>query len=107
MRLLVQNRTSRERPRCALCMIGYSRAVPNKLQAKLSVDTPQFRTLLLRKLKNLYPDYGYSISTEEDGLSFQLLDSSGNAKGSRGRFYRHNKSNLERVTLVRLTGIEP
>ena len=88
-------------------MIGYSRDVPNKLQSRLGADTPQFRTLLLRKLKNLYPDYGYSISTEEDGLSFQLLDRDGNAKGSRGRFYRHNKSDLERATLVRLTGVEP
>ena len=88
-------------------MIAYCRDVPNKLHSMPRADTPQFRTLLLRKLKNLYPDYSYSISTEEDGLSLQLLDSAGRAKGSRCRFYRHNNSDLERGTLVRLTGVQP
>lgn len=42
------------------------------------VSTAQFRTLLIRKLGNLYPEYKVEISKHDDtGIQFHLLNEAG------------------------------
>jgi len=65
--------------------------------------TPQFRTLLIRKLKNLYPDQNMEITKQDDkGIEFQLLSNSGVPVTGRIGIYRSCKDTLTKSNLERL-----
>jgi len=42
-----------------------------------STTTPQFRTALIRKLKNIEPEYEVEFFKTDNGIAFRLLDKSG------------------------------
>lgn len=66
--------------------------------------TPQFRTLLLRRLKNLFPTLNADIRPLPNGVSFQLFDADGKARSKRVSIYRHHREPLEATFLRRLVG---
>jgi len=66
-----------------------------------SLLTPQYRTLLLRRLKNMFPGWTADIQEARHGLSLQLFDESGRP---RGRKVSLNVPSLERSDLIQLIG---
>ena len=52
------------------------------------VKTPQFRTLLLRRLKNLFPSCTVQINYPARGVAFQLFDHDGHARSVVVNIYR-------------------
>jgi hypothetical protein len=69
---------------------------------RISVATPQFRTLLVRKLKNLFPSYSVEFLPAERGLSFRLKDEQGTYCSETARIYRHAEGVLSKRSLLRL-----
>ena len=65
------------------------------------IGTPQYRTLLLRRLKNLFPGWAADIQKSRHGLSVQLFDESGRPRGNKASL---NVPTLERRDLIRLFG---
>lgn len=59
-----------------------------------SVSTPQFRTLLLRRLANLFPDLVVRIDPAPRGIVFQLFELDGTARTNRVSLYRHSPDAL-------------
>jgi hypothetical protein len=73
---------------------------------KLSgVKTPQFRTLLLRRLKNMFPDCSARIEDAPRGITYQLFDAEGQPKTGRINIYRAHPTALTRSTIKRYTGL--
>ncbi|MBK6706779.1 MAG: hypothetical protein IPG54_04535 [Sphingomonadales bacterium] len=71
--------------------------------ANPGVSTPQFRTLLIRKLGNLYPDWQIEIlKHDQSGIAFQMLDESGAIATKVAGIYRHMDGTLTRSNLRRL-----
>ncbi|HMT40153.1 hypothetical protein [Sphingorhabdus sp.] len=71
--------------------------------ANPSVSTPQFRTLLIRKLGNLYPNWKIEIlKHDQNGIAFQMLDESGAIATKVAGIYRHMDGTLTRSNLRRL-----
>lgn len=48
---------------------------------------PQFRTLLLRRLKNVFPSCEANIRDVQGGLAFELFDSEGRARTASVNMY--------------------
>lgn len=70
---------------------------------KPSVATPQFRTALLRTLKNDFPSCEPHIQTaERERLAFQLFDADGNARSQLVTINRHTANTLTRSALSRM-----
>ncbi len=64
--------------------------------------SPQFRTALLRKLGNLFPDCTCSIeSAGRAGLEFQLFDHAGQPRSNRVAINRPTAGALTESSLVR------
>ena len=71
--------------------------------ANPGVSTPQFRTLLIRKLGNLYPDWKIQILKQnQTGIAFQMLDKSGAVATQVAGIYRHTDDTLTRSNLRRI-----
>ena len=68
------------------------------------VNTPQFRTMLLRRLKSLFPSLKPDIQPLPNGVTFQLFDEQGDAKTPKLSIYSHHANALERAYLLRLVG---
>lgn len=70
---------------------------------KPSVATPQFRTALLRTLKNNFPSCEPHIQSA-DGVrvAFQLFDADGNARSQLVTINRHTTDTLTRSGLSRM-----
>ena len=66
-----------------------------------SLRTPQYRTLLLRRLKNMFPGWTANIQEARHGLSFQLFDECGRP---RRRKVSLAVPSLERSDLIQLIG---
>lgn len=74
-----------------------------KAAIKPSVATPQFRTALLRTLKNDFPSCEPHIQSAEGGrIAFQLFDAGGNARSQLVTINRHTTDTLTRSGLSRL-----
>ena len=73
--------------------------MPDKLRPGLR--TPQYRTLLLRRLKNMFPGWTADIQDTRHGLSIQLLDETGRPKGKKASL---SVPTLERNDLIQLMG---
>lgn len=74
-----------------------------KAPIRPSVATPQFRTALLRTLKNDFPSCEPHIqSTEGERLAFQLFDADGNARTHLVTINRHTADTLTRSGLSRM-----
>lgn len=74
-----------------------------KAPKKPSVSTPQFRTALLRTLKNDFPSCDPRIEVAERGrIAFQLFDTNGNARSRLVTINRHMADTLTRSGLSRL-----
>lgn len=70
---------------------------------KPGVATPQFRTALLRKLKNDFPSCQPHIEpVEGQRLAFQLFDADGNARSQLVTINRHTAGTLTRSALSRM-----
>ena len=65
-----------------------------------SVNTPQFRTLLLRRLKNLFPSCTARIQYPPRGVAFQLFDGEGHPRSALVNIYRGH-SPLTKQELLR------
>lgn len=74
-----------------------------KAPKKPSVSTPQFRTALLRTLKNDFPSCEPRIQETERGrVAFQLFDTDGTARSRLVTINRHASGTLTRSGLSRL-----
>jgi hypothetical protein len=66
----------------------------------LAPETPQFRTALLRKLKNIAPGHGVQFMARKRVISFRLVDSHGRACTRAIDIHRNDGHALERDKLV-------
>jgi hypothetical protein len=66
-----------------------------------SLRTPQYRTLLLRRLKNMFPGWTADIQEARHGLSVQLFDEAGRPRGKKASL---TVPSLERSDLIQLIG---
>ena len=74
-----------------------------KAPIKPSAATPQFRTALLRTLKNDFPSCEPHIEAPEgERLAFQLFDADGNARSQLVTINRHTTDTLTRSGLSRM-----
>jgi hypothetical protein len=74
-----------------------------KSPIKPSVETPQFRTALLRTLKNDFPSCEPHIQAAAgERLAFQLFDADGNARSQLVTINRHTTDTLTRSALSRM-----
>ncbi|WP_143275722.1 hypothetical protein [Brevundimonas sp. SH203] len=74
-----------------------------KLPITPSVATPQFRTALLRTLKNDFPSCEPHIQAATgERLAFQLFDADGNARSRLVTINRHMADTLTRSALSRM-----
>jgi hypothetical protein len=74
---------------------------------RISVATPQFRTSLVRKLKNLFPKYSVDFLRAERGLSFRLKDEQGRYCSEIAQLYRHVEGVLSKRSLLKLIRLTP
>jgi hypothetical protein len=65
----------------------------------LKVSTPQFRTALVRKLRNIAPGYQPEFIEQERGLCFRMTDRLGRTRSKRMTINRNNGRVLERKSL--------
>jgi hypothetical protein len=66
------------------------------------VSTPQFRTLLIRKLGNLYPEYKVEISKQDDaGIQFRLLNQAEQPVTRHCTIHRTTPNTLTKTSLDR------
>lgn len=70
-------------------------------RSRPGLRTPQYRTLLLRRLKNMFPGWTADIRDVRHGLSIQLRDETGRP---RGREASLSVPTLERSDLMQLIG---
>jgi hypothetical protein len=68
----------------------------------LRVSTPQFRTALIRKLKNLHPGFQVEFVEVNRGVAFLLRDKRGRARSTVINIYRNSGDALERAKLEAL-----
>jgi hypothetical protein len=67
------------------------------------VTTPQFRTLLVRKFKNILPNVQVEfVDGCERGIGFWLRDRRGRIHSKAIRIYRNHRDTLSRENLLRL-----
>jgi len=73
------------------------------------VGTPQFRTLLIRKLRAVFPSCSVRIVYPERGIAFQLFDIAGRPRSALVNIYRMRADLLTKTSLERIvrTGGEP
>jgi cellulose biosynthesis protein BcsQ len=67
----------------------------------LRTNTPQFRTALIRKLKNLAPGYDLEFLDTNSGVSFLLCNASGNACSEPITIARNTGDALQSASLKR------
>ena len=65
------------------------------------VKTPQFRTQLLRKLRNLFPDCDPEFQETDRGVAFRLRDRAGRYRSNSVRLYRFHQGILASTHLKR------
>ena len=66
------------------------------------VETQQFRTQLIRKLKNLFPEYTPEFIEElHEGIGFRLKDKKGQYRSEIVHFHRYHKDVLTKQFLLR------
>ena len=67
----------------------------------MKIDTPQFRTSFVRKLKNLFPTCELEFEvTEKGGIKYRLKDLRGNYRSNIVDIYRPRKSILETTDII-------
>jgi hypothetical protein len=66
-----------------------------------SIDpsTPQFRTSLSHKIKNIEPDYDVEILDSKRGFAFRMIDSAGRHRSEIINIYVNNGHALDRSKL--------
>jgi hypothetical protein len=69
------------------------------MPSTLSVSTPQFRTALLRKLKNIAPTYTPEFVEAEQGIAFRMKDRQGRVRSLTVTIYRNSGDTLHRTRL--------
>lgn len=67
-----------------------------------SVATPQFRSLLIRKMNNLEPSYELEFLNADRGLAFRMKDSNGRYRSKVINIYVDNNNTLTTDNLRRL-----
>lgn len=66
-----------------------------------AASTPLFRTLLLRRLKNLFPDCDVAMEDRENGVAFQLRNGAGQPMTSFVPVHRTHPDTLTKVGIYR------
>ena len=67
----------------------------------ISVTTPQFRTMLIRKMRNICPSCLVEfIDGIKPGIGFRLRDQQGRYRTNDARIYRYNENVLSRDKLI-------
>jgi hypothetical protein len=66
----------------------------------LKVSTPQFRSALIRKLKNIAPDFHPEFLETSRGVSFHMLDGAGHSRSKPVTIYRNRPDVLHKETLL-------
>lgn len=70
---------------------------------RLSAETPQFRTGVIRRLKNIAPDFSVEFVTGKSGVAFRLKDEAGRYRSKVVTVYRYaNGHALDRSRLESL-----
>ena len=73
----------------------------------MDARTHQFRTALIRRIKNVYPAWKFEIAEFQDGIALQLIDEDGTPCGREAKFYGSRSVEISKTALVKQTGIEP
>ena len=71
------------------------------MMALARVRTPQFRTQLVRKLRNLFPDCEPEFVVVDRGIAFQRLDRRGRSRSNLVRIHRYSDQILHMASLKR------
>ncbi len=72
------------------------------MNSKIRVNTHQYKTLLVRKFKNVFPDYELEIEdNEKGGISYRLKDNVGNYRSNTIHLYREANKNIETTEIIR------
>jgi hypothetical protein len=64
-------------------------------------STPQFRTALIRKLKNIEPDYDVEIFDRKRGVAFRMIDKLGHPRSGIVSLFVNRGHALDRSNLKR------
>ena len=76
------------------------------MMKNLKVDTPQFKTQFIRKLKNVFPDCEIElIENIKRGIGFRLKDNHGQYRSNVVRIHRNYDNLLSKENLIRLVKI--
>jgi hypothetical protein len=73
----------------------------------VDAQTPQFRTLLIRALKNAYPGQDFDIRGFRDGLAVRIVTPDGLPIGREAKFLGSRVVDLSKSALEHQFGIEP
>jgi len=73
----------------------------------MDARTPQFRTKLLRALRNAYPGQDFEFSEKSDGLAVRIVTQEGLQIGREARFRGKRVADLSKSALAAQFGIEP
>ncbi|MEL7259094.1 MAG: hypothetical protein AAFN80_14815 [Pseudomonadota bacterium] len=77
------------------------------MPAQPPVSSPQFRTALIRKLKNLFPNYQPEFLEAKQGVSFVMKDNRGRTCSRPVQIYRNTGNCLQTEKLKQqLTGAQ-
>jgi hypothetical protein len=73
----------------------------------VDAQTPQFRTQLIRALKNAYPGRDFEIRDFRDGLAVTIVTPDGQSIGREAKFLGSRTTELSKSALERQFGIDP
>ena len=66
----------------------------------LKISTPQFRSALIRKLKNIAPGFRPEFLETSRGISFHMLDDAGRSRSKPVTIFRNRSDVLHKETLL-------
>lgn len=72
------------------------------MRKPIGISTPQFRTALIRALKNIAPEYDVETLTSQRGFGFRLIDKTRRYRSEVVRIYRNRGHALDHSNLERL-----
>jgi len=65
------------------------------------ITTPQFKTELIRKIKNIYPEYEVIFSKDiEKGIGFKLKNKNSSSVSETVKIYRYHENILNKDWLI-------
>ncbi|MEO1542898.1 MAG: hypothetical protein AAFR75_02620 [Pseudomonadota bacterium] len=71
------------------------------MEIKFKPGTPQFRTALIRRMRNLEPDYEIEFLDTDNGTMFRLIDSLGRPRSEKITITTRHSDSLQTEQLRR------